>query len=134
MKLETPRIEDPWPREYREYVALFNAGDYFEAHEVLEDLWAIEVAPLKDFYKGLIQMAVAICHWERGNPSGARRLWVSSRDYLTPYGARYEGLEIGAVLGQLGNVFAPLLSGGVECPPAPELRSIPKLEIISEHG
>ena len=41
----------------------FNAGQYFEAHEVLEELWlADRRGPIGDFYKGLIQLAGAMVH------------------------------------------------------------------------
>lgn len=99
-----------WPREYRAFFSLFNAGEYFEAHEVLEDLWAIEVPPLKNYYKGLIQAAVAICHWERGNLSGARKLWLSAQGYLSVYPSRYEGFELEAFRSRLSQLFEPLLA------------------------
>ncbi|MCC7392693.1 DUF309 domain-containing protein [Candidatus Sumerlaeota bacterium] len=97
-----------WPWEYRRFFDLFNEGDYFEAHEVLEDLWAIEVAPLKNYYKGLIQAAVAICHWERGNVSGAWRLWKSAREYLLPFPATYEGFDLGPFRNAVDQLFTPL--------------------------
>jgi predicted metal-dependent hydrolase len=94
-----------WPLEYEEFVRLFNKGDYFEAHEVLEDLWVIEVAPLKDYYKGLIQWAVAVCHHERGNPSGALKLYHSGARLLSPYPVRFEGLDRSAWSAAMESLF-----------------------------
>lgn len=121
-----------WPKEYLEFVRLFNERDYFEAHEALEDLWVVEVAPLRDYYKGLIQAAVALCHWERGNLSGARKLWVSARRYLSPYPERYEGLELGLLRESLDTLFAPLTTGrgGTEAP----CRSRHPVLILQEEG
>lgn len=101
-----------WPLEYREYFRLFNEGDYFEAHEVLEDLWAIEAPPLRDYYKGLIQAAVAICHWERGNPSGALKLHRSAARYLCDYPDDYEGFALREFQAAMDQLFAPLENGG----------------------
>ncbi len=109
----------PYPTEYREYFRLFNERDFFEAHEVLEDLWVIEVEPLKMYYKGLIQAAVAICHWERGNISGARRLYLSASGYLSPYPEQYEGFALGDFRRCLHDIFAPL-KDSLPTPP-PEL-------------
>ncbi|MBI1292042.1 DUF309 domain-containing protein [bacterium] len=98
-----------WPEEYLTYIDLFNRGEYFEAHEVLEDLWVVEVEPLKTYYKGLIQIAVAICHWERGNPSGAVKLYQSGMAYLAIYPEEFEGLDLRELRKRLIDIFAPLL-------------------------
>lgn len=123
-----------WPWEYREFVRLFNEADYFEAHEVLEDLWSIEVEPLRTYYKGLIQMAVAICHWERGNPSGARKLYRSAQAYLAPYPDTYEGLPLGELRHSFDGLFAPLVAAMANDAPAPCLQRthLPVLELPRE--
>jgi len=77
---------------------------------VLEDLWAVEVPPLRDYYKGLIQIAVAVCHWERGNGSGARGLYRSGMDYLAVYPEDYESFALGEFRDVMAGFFAPLLA------------------------
>ncbi len=121
-----------YPHEYHEFIRLFNEGDYFEAHEVLEDLWVLEVDPLRDFYKGLIQIAVALCHWERGNPSGARKLWITGRGYVAPYQPKFEGLDVQSYLATLDKTFQPLLEGEREICPDLNRSLIPKLELEDE--
>jgi len=116
-----------WPREYEEYVRLFNERDFFEAHEVLEDLWVVEVEPLKNYYKGLIQIAVAFCHWERGNPSGARKLYLSGRAYLEPYPDFFEGMELEWLLTRVDAHFERLLNDPTA--PAPDRSALPILEL-----
>jgi predicted metal-dependent hydrolase len=59
---------------YLGYFDCFNRGLYYEAHEVLEDLWLEDRrGPDGDFYKGLIQLAGAFVHWKKGRllPCGA---------------------------------------------------------------
>jgi len=55
-----------------EGIIFFNAGHYFEAHEVWEDLWRETSGDLRLFYQGLIQTAVGLYHLSRGNMIGAR--------------------------------------------------------------
>ena len=57
--LETPRGIDP---RYAGYFVCFNRGDYYEAHDVLEDLWLEEHGPDRSYYQGLIQLAGALVH------------------------------------------------------------------------
>ena len=45
----------------------FNAGEWFECHETVEDLWIGEEGELRNFYQGIIQVAVALHHWRNGN-------------------------------------------------------------------
>ena len=67
---------------YLQGVAYFNACEFFEAHEVWEDLWKNYSGDLRLFYKGLIQAAVALHHFGNGNIRGARKVYRSSRGYL----------------------------------------------------
>ncbi|MGO8748639.1 MAG: DUF309 domain-containing protein [Thermoguttaceae bacterium] len=83
----------------------FNRRNYFESHEIWEDLWIDERGPDREFYKGLIQAAVALHHWTRGNLGGALTLWHRSRGYLQPYGARHLGLDLQGLLGTLARLF-----------------------------
>jgi hypothetical protein len=52
----------------------FNRAYFFEAHETLEDLWRDTRGPLRLFYQGLIQLAVAFYHLRHGNRRGAQSL------------------------------------------------------------
>ena len=52
---------------------LIRAGEYFEAHEELEDEWRDAPAAERDFLQGLVHVAVAWLHAERGNRPGCER-------------------------------------------------------------
>jgi uncharacterized protein len=54
-------------------IALFNHGEYFECHEVLEEAWTPQRGPRRLFLQSLIHMAVGFYHNQRGNPPGAQR-------------------------------------------------------------
>ncbi len=63
----------------------FNRGEYFDSHEVWEELWIDERGEDRRFYQGLIQSAVALYHLENGNAVGSRTLVDSSSAYLQSY-------------------------------------------------
>ena len=60
--------------ELQNGVALFNAGRFFDAHEVLEDVWreAPRHSPLRRHLQGMVQLAVAFHHQSKGNHVGAQ--------------------------------------------------------------
>ncbi len=101
-------IDYPW--QYREFVRLFNRRDYFEAHEVLEDLWVMEVGELRNYYKGLIMVAVALLHWQRANALGALRLYRDGMAYLSEYPETLEGIRLERLRDELNLLFRPLCS------------------------
>ena len=90
------------PSEYESlYLAgiqKFNECDYYECHEVWEELWTEYQGPSRKFYQGLIQAAVALYHFGNGNIRGARKLHGSVHGYLEPYGAYYLGLHLNQFL------------------------------------
>ncbi len=65
---------DAPPEELIRAIGEFNRGDWFESHETLEDLWAGEEGEMRDFYQGVLQIAVSLHHWREGNFGGAVRL------------------------------------------------------------
>lgn len=73
----------------------FNAREFFEAHEVWEEIWLVEAEPEKTFLQGLIQLAAAFHHYSRGNPAGAESLLASGIVKLSRFSEHHRGLEIG---------------------------------------
>lgn len=59
------------PPGLRVGVHMFNAGEYFEQHEVLEELWRAEPGPIRELYQGILQVGVGCYHLQRGNYHGA---------------------------------------------------------------
>ncbi|HMP02188.1 MAG TPA: DUF309 domain-containing protein [Gemmatales bacterium] len=90
-------------------IQFFNAGDYFEAHEVWEALWHETAGPERRFYQGLIQTAVGLLHFCNGNLRGALSLYRSSQDYLKPYHPSYLGLNVTGFSEQVTACCADLL-------------------------
>ncbi|MDQ0198849.1 DUF309 domain-containing protein [Neobacillus ginsengisoli] len=81
-----------YPREYYEFFIKFNEGDYYTCHDLLEEMWMTEKDNL--FLKGLLQMSVAIYHYEYGNIKGARVMMQTAHNYLQAYRPKYWGLDL----------------------------------------
>lgn len=63
--------EQPPPEQLLTGIDQFNNGEWYLCHETLEDLWAGESELVRDLYQGVLQVAVALHHWQGGNYSGA---------------------------------------------------------------
>jgi predicted metal-dependent hydrolase len=84
---------------YAGYFALFNAQKFYEAHDVLEDLWLADRRGANgDFYKGLIQLAGAFVHLQKNRPAPAAAVLKLARANLDKYPALHERLDLAAVL------------------------------------
>jgi len=90
-----------WPSEYVAGVELFNRGEYWEAHEVWEDLWIREETELKLFYQGLIQVAGAFHHLGNGNWGGMKSLLEDGTAKLARYRPFAQGINVDGLLAEL---------------------------------
>lgn len=98
-----------------EGVRLFNAGMYFECHDVLEEMWSGLRGDGRDFFQGLIQVAVALYHLGRGNAEGARSMMGRALARFERYPDRFFGFDLGAQRALLRAWIAALEAG---VPPA----------------
>ena len=77
---------------------LFNAGEYFEAHEALETAWREEAGPARELYRGVLQVAVAYYHLTRGNYIGTLKMFARARYWLALFPERCRGIEVGRLM------------------------------------
>lgn len=101
---------------YLEGIGYFNECDFYEAHEVWEDLWADYQGPSRKFYQGLIQAAVGLHHFGNENIRGAKKLYMSCRSYLESYRPRHLGLDLEKFFAELQACFAEVLASDEEFP------------------
>jgi hypothetical protein len=111
---ESAETYDP---RYLVGVLLFNDGDFFEAHEVWEDLWAEAAGDERRFYQGLIQAAVGLCHFGNGNLRGARKLYTTSREYMRNLPDSFRGLNLHQFWHEMETCFAPVLNDASQAAP-----------------
>src|SRR5689334_379044 len=83
---------------YLEGIRLFNAGEFWHAHEQWEACWLESAEPETTFYKGIIQTAAALVHWQRGNQRGLRRNWEKARPKLVALPSQVKGLDLRALI------------------------------------
>jgi predicted metal-dependent hydrolase len=105
---------------YQRGLQLFNQGEYFDAHEVLEDVWRAAPAAEKKFLQGLIQAAVALHHYSRGNVVGARSLLARAQRNLTAYPGRHGGIDLAGLRARLEQ-WTAALNAGQGAPLAPRI-------------
>ena len=72
----------------------FNEGFYFECHDTLEDLWSGVRGDSRDFFQGLIQVAVGHYHLGNGNRAGAASMFERALLRFEKYPARYFGFDV----------------------------------------
>lgn len=101
-------------------VALFNQARFFDAHEVLEDVWRPARGRRRRFLQALIQVAVGLHHHSRGNLSGARSLLARGGNTLAQYPAVYAGLDVARLRASLA-AWREALAEGRRAPPLPRL-------------
>lgn len=103
---------------YAGWFACFNRGEYFEAHDVLEDLWlGVRGQPIAKFYQGLIQLAGAFVHLRKNRLSPADALFRLAETNLAAYGPRCERLDVEAVLVLITDWRGRLRLGGMATNP-----------------
>ena len=90
---------------------LIRAGEYFAAHEELEDAWRAAPADERDFLQGLVHVAVAWYQADRGNRVGCERQLAKGMRRLAPYGPRHRGVDVAATLGSVA-AAAGVVAGG----------------------
>jgi predicted metal-dependent hydrolase len=89
-----PRLDPEEVLLFRKGVEEFNAGRFFECHEILEELWHRVRGEARDFFQGLIQVAVGLYHLDNGNLRGSRSQLEKGLHRLQGYASPYLGIAL----------------------------------------
>lgn len=109
----------------RRGIALFNRAEFFEAHEVLEDVWRAAPADQKKYFQGLVQTAVAFHHFSTGNRIGMRSVMERAMRNLDGCGAEFHGVHVARLRKSVAEWLKSLDAG--QTVPSP-----PRIEIVEE--
>lgn len=111
-----------FPPHYLGYFHCFNQQLFYEAHDVLEDLWLQERGQPNDlFFKGLIQLAGAFVHLQKNRLGPAESLFKLAEKNIGPFGPAYLGLKIDEVMAAITDWRGRLAVGDFKLNPyAPE--------------
>jgi predicted metal-dependent hydrolase len=96
---------------------LIRRGEYFAAHEELEDVWRAAEPAERDFYQGLVHVAVAWYQAGRGNRVGCERQLEKAARRLGPYAPEHLGVDVPSVLSQVEEAAKIVAGGSLELPP-----------------
>ena len=100
----------------REGLELIRAGAYFDAHEELEDEWREAPVAERDFLQGLVHVAVAWLHAERGNRNGCERQLVKAERRLGSYRPTHRGVDVDGVLAIAAEARQVVAAGSLDLP------------------
>ena len=114
---ETQHAEDAC---YRAGVELIRRGEYFAAHEELETAWRRADVGERDFFQGLVHVAVAWYQAGRGNRVGCERQLEKAQRRLAAYAPGHRGVDVAGLLEQLAQASDVAASGALDLP-APRL-------------
>lgn len=103
-------------------VAEYNQRLFFECHDTLEELWSGMRGPTRDFFQGLIQVAVAFHHVSNANAPGAVSMIERALGRFRAYPARYFGFDLDALRREVLDWRERLLRPGWESEPLPPPR------------
>jgi len=119
---------------YAGYFVCFNRQLFYEAHDVLEDLWLPDRhGPNGNFYKGLIQLAGAFVHLQKNRPHPAAALFKLALANLEKYPAKHERLNAAALCGLIRNWLGSLEAAHFEKNPFTS-GNAPKLALDLPHS
>jgi predicted metal-dependent hydrolase len=99
---------------FEEGIELIRRGEFFAAHEELETAWRAAPEAERDFYQGLVHVAVAWYQAGRGNRVGCERQLEKAERRLAAYAPRHEGVDVDAVLEQVRRAAAVVRGGSLE--------------------
>jgi predicted metal-dependent hydrolase/ADP-ribose pyrophosphatase YjhB (NUDIX family) len=89
-------------------------GEYFEAHESLEDVWRAADPPERDFFQGLVHVAVAWYQSGRGNRTGCERQLEKAARRLRPYAPAHRGVDVDLLLRSVEDAARTVAGGSLD--------------------
>ncbi len=88
--------------QFQRGVAHFNAREFFEAHEVWEEIWLAVPEPEKTFLQGMIQIAAAFHHHGRGNMRGMKSLLAAGLAKINGFPGDHREIALDRFRGEAG--------------------------------
>jgi uncharacterized protein len=117
---------------YAGYFHCFNHQLFYEAHDVLENLWLADKHGSNGaFYKGLIQLAGAFVHLQKNRLRPAAALLKLARANLENYPSRHDRLNLQVVHVIIGHWLGELESKNFEINPL-NAKNAPRLALDSD--
>ena len=116
--------DPPLPVALAAAAVLYEAGLYFETHEVLEPLWMRALGAEREALQGLIQVAVGFQHLANGNLEGARALLRDGATKLA--GHRLDGRDTSAFAAEVARCWGEIIALGADAPARFDWSRVPR--------
>lgn len=115
----------PTPRDsptlFDEGIELFNRGEFYDCHEVLEEVWTPTRQPERWFLQSLIHFAVGFYHHQKDNPKGATRQLRKGLRKIEAYLPEWGGVRTAAIEQQARRCLETIEQGG-------QIQNFPQIE------
>jgi uncharacterized protein len=106
-----------------EGLRLYNAREFFTAHEAWESVWLVSPEPEKTFLQGLIQVTAAFHHLQRNNPLGTVLLLQAALRRLDRYPESFGGISVAVLCDDIRERLQSLEAGEADPQvPSPRIR------------
>jgi uncharacterized protein len=102
---------------YKRGLENLREGRFFEAHEELELVWRTAAPAERDFYQGLVHVAVAWYQAGRGRPVATASQLEKAARRLAPFAPAHRGVDVADVLAQVGAASSLVAQGSLGLPP-----------------
>src|SRR4029077_10538161 len=102
---------------YKRGLGAIRGERYFEAHEDLEEAWRLAPADERDFFQGLVHVAVAWYQAGRGRPVATGRQLEKAARRLAPFAPAHRGVDVEEVLAQVAAAQARVAEGSLDLDP-----------------
>jgi predicted metal-dependent hydrolase len=123
------RCAQPSPDLLVKGIEQFNAREFFECHETLEELWRAEDNPVRYLYQGILHVGVGYYHLGRGNHHGAVTKLESGIQLLEFYSPSCQGVEIAGLIQAARRSRDRLIELGPDRMREFDQRLIPRIEL-----
>ena len=120
----------PHSNHYLLFIEYFNKRKFDSAQSILGELWLKSRGKEKEFYGGLIQVAVALFHLVNENAKGAGPTYAKAKAMLVPCGESYLGIQTSKLLADLDHLFQNQVN--LADPSIDYLKLVPRIEFHSD--
>ena len=105
-------MSDSDPRDrFQQGIDLFNTEEFFECHEILEEVWTHSQQPDRWFLQALIHFAVGFYHHSRGNRNGTTRQLRKGLRKIQAYLPEWDGVRTAEIAREVRDRLTDIEAG-----------------------
>jgi uncharacterized protein len=124
---------EPLPDDVVRGLEEFNAGRYFEQHETLEPVWRAEMRPVRELYRGILQIGLACLQIERGNAVGAVKMIDRATRWLQLFRPACQTVDVDRLLADAAVLRNEIERAGFDHVERVNRSLFPKVQILSRY-